>query len=405
MTWTYDNLGRQTLARSAFRAVAIGGRPREGEPLLIANRPPRPVVHLRIGRTAPDDEHWAAMTCVGDVDPAERLREDHDTLWFPDTLGREHRFYERPDGSLEHEIVLPREPDGLVVPFAVASSPGVRWHWQGPLSQLEIDEGAEGPDDVVDSWAVYAPASGNYRLPDGRPLVEYETGKLGHLYRPTIDDGRGPQWAEWVIEHGLPAGIRVPAGLRYPSVLGPTFGLTTSGAGGRAIYPDLAHAYQPSSNPEFSGTLDYIRAWLTNTSGYNLKAAIYADNGGSWGGAALLTSGAAPATAGLSADSTPLLHTWTYVSKPAVAADTPYWLALMTDRSSLFSYMRCDSGSGHNENYKAGQTYADFPTNPAPSSPTSYGAAGWSIYGEYTVSGGGATPWLYAHRRSARIVQ
>ena len=246
MGWARDQFDRPTLVRNEYRAVSVGGRPQERESLLIDGRPFRPIVHMTLGRgigsrslfaheqragvsQLPDDECWAALRSTDEIDGNERMREDHGVLWTPGRGGWEHRFYETAAG-LEYEIVLPREPAGCVVPFVVQTGPGVAWYHQPELTPDEIDEGAIRPENVIDSWAIYAGRAGNWRRPDGSEIVRYETGKLGHVYRPFVLDAHGERhWCSWIVEHGVPVGIRVPAGLQYPAILGPTVGWTACG--------------------------------------------------------------------------------------------------------------------------------------------------------------------------------
>ena len=101
-----------------------------------------------------------------------------------------HRFYEQPLG-LEWEIVWPDRrsvPSCGYVDFDIATPPGCQWHYQPPL-RPEERETHERPPHVVGSFACYSPRSGRYLRPDGSEIVNFETGKLTHLYRSFVRTG------------------------------------------------------------------------------------------------------------------------------------------------------------------------------------------------------------------------
>jgi len=403
MAWTRDNLDRPTLARGEFRAVSLGGRDLSGTAPLLDQRAPRAIVHLRSGRAAgcrslfaaearaglsavPDDESWTAVNVLGDVDPAERLRDEGGVLWFPDVLGREHRFYETPDGALEHEIILPRKPEGLVVPLAVACGPGVTWYWQGPLTQREIDEGAVRPDNVVDSWAIYGVLSGNWLRPDRSRIVEHGTGNIGHLYRPSIEDRNGRQWCTWVVTDGRPVGIRIPVGVSYPAVLGPTFGHPEGASSATANGTLFRYTLTPVS-PAANGTLDSLDFYCT-ADGQSFRLGLYESDGD---------------LVDYTAQAVSVASQWNQVAAAngaAVSSGTSYQMAHWYASALGYKYNAVS-------NDEQRESHAYHATNPFPDPYPSAGSTGSvrvSIRGTYTESGGGPTPWLYAHRRSARIV-
>lgn len=147
----------------------------------------------------------------------------------------ETKFYElapSPDleeGGFEFEVVLKEKPAQNYVEFTIQTK-GLEFYYQPALTEEEIANGDERPENVVGSYAIYK--TGNYGKKD------YTTGKVGHIYRPKIYDARGSWvWGELSIdpEAGklrvtIPPMFLVRA--KYPvyHAAGLTFGYTTVGA-------------------------------------------------------------------------------------------------------------------------------------------------------------------------------
>lgn len=396
MTWTPDPFDRPTLSRDAFRAVSVGGRPQADEPTLIAGRPFRPICHMRVGRAAgseslfaaerraglrqvADDEMWAAFRSTAEIDAAERMREDNGTLWVPDRLGQEHRFFELPDGRMEYEIILPREPDGGVFPVAVASSHGVQWWHQGELTQEEIDEGSVRPEDVIDSWAVYGPRQGNWRRVDGTPVVEYGIGKLVHVYRPWIASVARlaeRRWCTWVVVDGIPVGIRIPPGVRYPAILGPTFGYDAVGL--TQSYLGLNYLfYNYYSAPAVNGTLDTIDYYQPGVQSETWRVALYDD-----------TADNNRVRLGQSAENTSAATGWVTTAIPGsvgITSGVVYSIGIWTKTLCYIQYDVAGGTRGYRTlTYNATN---DFP-NPW-GTPDNVAERNYSFRGTYTESGVG----------------
>ena len=411
--WTRDQFDRPALVRNEYRAVSVGGRPQERESLLIDGRPFRPIIHMTLGRRIgsrslfaheqragvsqlPDDECWSALRGTAVIDPAERMRHDvidgQEACGCVDVLGEEHWFYPIQDAKsrtgLEWIIRLPREPDGLVFPVEATLGPGISWYYQGELTPEELAEGAERPPEFVDSWAIYASRSGSWRRLDGTPIVDCGSGKLGHELRPSIEDRYGHrQWCTWKVRGGLPVGIVIPAGLAYPATLYPSYfgygeGGSASGASGTLFRYTLA-TYSPAAN----GTLDAIE-FFTTTAAQNFRLGLYESDGD---------------RVDYTAEGTSVEDDWTsidVIGGAAVLSATSYQLAHWVKTALGYKY---DAGTAKEQRETLAYSEGDPFPNPYPSA-GSPGNTLTSIRAAYTESGGGPTPWLYAHRRSARIV-
>lgn len=115
--------------------------------------------------------------------------------------------YEKPDvsedGGHEFEWVLPIQPKSNVL-TATIQTKELDFFYQPALTQDEIDQGAERPDNVVGSYAVYHKSKRD-NIVGGK---EYKTGKAFHIYRPEAIDAKGNRtWCELNIEMNEGSGV------------------------------------------------------------------------------------------------------------------------------------------------------------------------------------------------------
>lgn len=131
------------------------------------------------------------------------------------------------DGAYEFEVVLNERPTSNIINLTTNIPKELAFHYQPALTQEEIAEGCERPDNVVGSYAVYHASKAHN---------EYKTGKAFHIYRPEAIDSAGSKtWCELNIDiEAQSATITVPQeyldGAVYPVFVDPTFGYTTTGA-------------------------------------------------------------------------------------------------------------------------------------------------------------------------------
>lgn len=142
---------------------------------------------------------------------------------------------EHPEGAYEFDIHLAKKPKTNKIQFSV-NTKGVDFFYQPALTQEEIDEGCFRPENVVGSYAVYA-SEQKTNYVGGK---EYKCGKVGHIFRPRIEDSIGNWvWGELNIdtEQGI-LSVTIPQEFlddaAYPvkHAAGLTFGYTTQGASG-----------------------------------------------------------------------------------------------------------------------------------------------------------------------------
>jgi hypothetical protein len=139
-------------------------------------------------------------------------------------------------GSYEWEIVLASVPPANSLTLDLRRQ-NVVLYYQGELTQEEIDNGAERPDRVVGSYAIYHNTKRHHK--PGEP--NYQVGKIGHLYRPLCTDDNGDTiWGEWNDDAEIADELTLTidatwlANAAYPVTIDPTFGYTTAGGSASA---------------------------------------------------------------------------------------------------------------------------------------------------------------------------
>lgn len=134
------------------------------------------------------------------------------------------------DGGMEINIILDSQPASNVFTFQLENWQNLDFFYQPPLSDEEIKEGANRPDNVIGSYAVYYKDHVNHKVGD----TNYATGKAYHIFRPLVTDNKGNTiWADMLYDSGV-LSVTVPQDFldnaSYPVKVDPTFGYTTAGA-------------------------------------------------------------------------------------------------------------------------------------------------------------------------------
>jgi hypothetical protein len=180
--------------------------------------------------------------------------------------GRTHHFLQ---GSIEHTITYASAADlpaGLLESYAVDFPAGsLQWFLQGPLTDQETARGCKRPANVVGSYAVYGPRSGNLVDALGNPISSYETGKFCHVYPWTLSDAAGHSvgvpiafdQASGQLQGQLPADFVNSA--TYPLTLDPTFGYDNYGGSEQDTDPNYGfclvgpYAYTATAGDAITG--------------------------------------------------------------------------------------------------------------------------------------------------------
>jgi hypothetical protein len=272
--------------------------------------------------------------------------------------------------------------------FSVDQSPGTVWHPQPALTQAEIDLGFFRPDNVVNSYSIYGPISGNYLRRDGTLIEARETGKLAHYYRSkfTVQNGDWT-WCLDVLDTAtatmnvlIPADFVDAADQNGSGELDPTFGYTTAGGTRGQVVVDQLDATGPFTGA--AGTITSISAYIAEQStSSRVTFGLYTDSGGAPSSRVVDTAEVNPGTVGW--------HTSNTDTAAAITA-TSYWLAIHCGGQQTDLYF--DSGapaSGKYIKYRTGVTYVAGETPAsfgAPSSLTDYVR---SLYATYTAAAAG----------------
>lgn len=293
--------------------------------------------------------------------------------------------YDKPeageDGGHELEWELSKKPESNILPFTLRYKGNVRFYHQPALTPEEIEEGAQRPDNVVGSYAVYIDKK-NHVVGD----KNYATGKIEHIYRPEAIDAEGTRaWCKLNIpeageaETNIECSVEVPQEFLdkavYPVVVDPTFGYTSIGATSVAF---AGASVKSASQYTLSEAGDVTKITVYQDTAPGLSAAFIYDT--SAGNANVLLGSALEDVAGTTGWSDFTLSTPVSV----VAGD--YFLGVISTSGRTG---KADStgtpGTGVNQ-FNADAGYPN-PSNPfgTPSS-SSFEK---SIYATYTPSGGG----------------
>lgn len=289
----------------------------------------------------------------------------------------EVHMYDKPevseDGGFEFEWVLPKKPKTNVLSTTIQTK-GLKFNYQSELTQEEIDEGAERPENVEGSYAVYHATKGGMNDATG---MEYKMGKAFHIYRPKVTDVNGNEtWGELNInEKTGKLTVTVDQTFLdnavYPVIVDPTFGFESIG-GSNSTFGDTIRA--PLYTSGVAGTADKITFYLTGWgagSGNFVKCALYLDSDVS-----LLS----PQTAEHESPQSDGWFDFGFTGGPSISSSTDYEIAGWSDASIRYYY---DASGSH---FFRGLTYGSWP-DPGGFSDTNRKV---SIYATYTESGGAA---------------
>ena len=133
------------------------------------------------------------------------------------------------EGGIEFEVELTEKPNTNVFKYKIQHK-NLDFFYQPALTQKEIDEGANRPENVIGSYAVYHSTKKNHI----QGQTNYKTGKAFHIFRPEIIDANGNKvWGELDIK-GNTLTITIDQNWLdnaiYPVIVDPTFGYTTMGS-------------------------------------------------------------------------------------------------------------------------------------------------------------------------------
>lgn len=242
--------------------------------------------------TAWDDDCWLKIKLRNKADVMDHytsgMRNGYPYVKYGNDKYR-YRMYMTKGGSFEFDAIIRSKPANgqYFFPFDIQTR-GLSFYYQPELTPEEIALGAERPDSVIGSYAVYRSDDkrGNYKRADGS-TQNYTTGKVFHIYTPKAWDSVGDTvWG--VIEIDTLLG-RMKIGVdstwmanaTYPVTIDPQFGNMTAGASGQSL-PGLHFAVEVTMDAVSGQVLDSLvyRAWSVDVDGSKIYAAIYDDDTG-----------------------------------------------------------------------------------------------------------------------------
>jgi len=132
------------------------------------------------------DEAWLNMNASDTIVGNEVEEFDGDNLEIK--VGSvNHKYSIGIEDFLTYEIIFEERSDKYKIEFAMNFPDGLDFWYQPALTQEEIDNGAEMPENVKGSYAVYWKKRNN----------QYKMGKFCHIYRPRLFDANGSwKWAK-----------------------------------------------------------------------------------------------------------------------------------------------------------------------------------------------------------------
>jgi hypothetical protein len=267
-----------------------------------------------------------------------------------------------PEGAFEYEIVLKNKPLTNVIEMTIETS-GLDFFYQPELTKEEKAEGADRPENVIDSYAVYHSTKAGHKIGD----KNYKSGKAFHIYRPKIIDAdKNEVWGELHIDTDKNLlTVTVPQDFLdkavYPVVVDPTFGYTSQGGSFAPLSRDQAFSDQalPHATKGVlteNGDISKLTAYIDHNQTGKIQGGIYEYS---------TTEGVSIVTGGKTNELSVSSDGWkdvTYASSLSLVAET-YWLLIKGECFNVNPYSTALSlayDSGDSGDGLRGQT--DFET-------------------------------------------
>jgi len=281
------------------------------------------------------------------------------------------------EGGFKVDILLNEKPDTNRFCYAIEGAEDYDFFYQPPLTEDEIAEGAERPEEIVGSYAVYHKELKNHRVGS----ENYATGKVMHIPRPQVwelnDEENTKEWAELSYEGGelcVTARQEFIDEAEYPVRIDPTFGYTSLGASETQIQADRHHGR--IGTVVGNGVIDSVSFGVRkDTNNRNFQGAVYDS------GLSLLS----PQSGAVSITSTVMqFRTANISSGPTVSAGT-YYAAVLVDAAATTNsvYRAYDAGGVSGDSIT---TTGVYPTWRNPFATVTNETDIFSIYATYTAA-------------------
>lgn len=295
-----------------------------------------------------------------------------------------HRYFIDVNEHLEYEVEFPQKPASNKITLKLDFSPSLKFCYQPPLTQQDIDDNCRRPENVVGSYAVYFNKAHN----------KYKTGKFCHIYRPKVIDDDGKEiWAELSVDEvkktlTIAIDQAYLDAAKYPVIIDPDFGYkscgvsqigTNFGVTGRIIWGELPQ-------PADAGTLTFAYACLEGCDDASHEAIIglyeAAANGDKHDDTTATSRAEWDATPAFNANESIAVNTGF-----SILGSTNYYGAVILEDTDATSFIQYDANGGWDI------WWTDTGSFSAPATLPGIDAARndrqLSIYFEYTVAGVG----------------
>jgi hypothetical protein len=228
-----------------------------------------------------DNETNFSLRLAEEVTGSSAELKDGSFIWKSSDKTTEAHIYELDideDGGLEFEVILHQKPKSNVVNFTLQSK-GLSFYYQPELTEKEIEDGDNRPENVVGSYAVYHSTNKNHYKKRGHK--NYKTGKSFHIYRPfAVDAQDSTTWCILNIEND-DLTITVPQefidNAIYPIKIDPTIGYTTAGSSYTTGSPFFDYAFVNKDTVSEGGTINDLYVYTYKSTGaiYYFKGCIW----------------------------------------------------------------------------------------------------------------------------------
>lgn len=306
------------------------------------------------------------------------------------TVGKEADCFKTDGNKLKWDIDFIEKPKTNIFEWKISCSPGITFHYQPKLPAYDDAGDLYQAEDVIGSYAVYCNKTGHIKNKRNETIINYQAGKLFHIYRPLCIDFNGQKvWADLKIEKDI-LSIVIPKdyieSCAYPMRLDPTFGYSTIGANSGFSNANFMHSSHFSVGGSGNGSKMYVYCALTG----NIKTAIQGYSGNTSVGAAI-TNGV---TSGRYIDSAVAWHEFTFSSPPQIS-NTTYFLSFCTDVEFTRLFDSVAGAGGYSS-----QSYSTYPPNSATISPAT--DRRYSIYCEYVAP---SFPFVFKNQMAHMMIR
>lgn len=356
-------LGAGTLIMGGVDAAVLDEQPLQRSEIIGEERVEAKQIGNRIETTFPwkDQDGFKVVVDLGQPTIGERIADKRKREVITETV-------DFGEGGFKIDILLNEKPDTNIFCYLIEGAENYDFFYQAVLTEEEIKQETERPDDIVGSYAVYHKSLKN---------DQYKTGKVMHIPRPQVwglsDKEKTKEWAELSYNDGelcVTVEKEYLDNSEYPVRVDPTFGYTGSGGSSDSNATRMEGSEFPSGSA----------GEVTQLSAYQFCDGVFGD---SFTKAAILNASGTLLSGGATQQKLQASAAWTsytFTSNPVIA-DANYILVWLNDGGCVAGAFYFDTGT-------TGQGLEDLNSNNFnnPHSPTNVvrNDRRYSIYATYT---------------------